>query len=332
MRFAPVSPLTGWGLVVAASSLDWLVGDPLAWPHPVQVMGWGISRLRHGLEPWCRQQPRRLQLAGVVVAATMVLLAMGAGMALEWSARRWPPLGIPCLVLAVASCLAGRSLGQRVTAVLTRLEPVPDLPGARQALARIVGRDVIHLGRRDILRGAAESASENAVDGAFAPLFWILVGVALQTGFGDTAPGPLAMGWGFKAVSTMDSMVGYRQGTLRWLGTAAARLEDGMVWLPCRLAVLSLGIMVGRPWWLLTTARREGAADPSPNASVSMAAYAHAVGVRLGGHNRYDRQERDKALLGMGYPDPQPASVVAMVHLTRRGLLLWLAVAGALAS
>ena len=325
-----MSLLAGWGLVVAASGLDWLLGDPLAWPHPVQIMGWGISRLRYGLEPWCRQQPRRLQLAGVVLVATMVLLAMGAGMALEWSTRRWPLLGTPWLILALASCLAGRSLRQRVMAVLALLEPSPDLPAARQALARIVGRDVTDLSRRQILRGVAESASENAVDGAFAPLFWMGVGVALQALWGEGAPGPLAMGWGFKAVSTMDSMVGYRQGTLRWLGTAAARLEDGMVWLPCRLAALSLGMMLGRPWWLLTMARREGAADLSPNASVSMAAYAHAVGVRLGGRNRYGQQERDKPLLGSGHPDPQPASVMAMVHLTRRGLLLWLVLAGVL--
>lgn len=325
-----MSPLAGWGLLVAASGLDWLLGDPLAWPHPVQVMGWGINRLRRGLEPWCRQQPRRLQLAGVVLAVTMVLLAMGAGMTLEWGTRRWPLLGTPWLILALASCLAGRSLRQRVTAVLARLEPSPDLPAARQALARIVGRDVTDLSRREILRGVAESASENAVDGAFAPLFWMGMGVALQALWGEGAPGPVAMGWGFKAVSTMDSMVGYRQGTLRWLGTAAARMEDGMVWLPCRLAVLSLGVMVGRPWWLLTVARREGAADLSPNASVSMAAYAHAVGVRLGGRNRYGREERDKPLLGAGHPDPQPASVVAMVQLTRRGLLLWLVLAGVL--
>jgi len=320
----------GWGLVVAASGLDWLLGDPLAWPHPVQVMGWGINRLRHGLERWCRQQPRRLQLAGVVLAATMLMLAMGAGMTLEWSARRWPLLGIPLLTIALASCLAGRSLRQRVMAVLTLLDTSSDLSAARQALARIVGRDVAHLSRRHILRGVAESASENAIDGAFAPLFWMLVGAGLQAGFGDTAPGPLAMGWGFKAVSTMDSMVGYRQGALRWLGTAAARLEDGMVWLPCRLAVLSLGVIVGRPWWLLTVAQRDGAADLSPNAGVSMAAYAHAVGVQLGGRNRYGQQERDKPLLGAGHPDPHPDTGLAMVHLTRRGLLLWLVLAGVL--
>lgn len=325
-----MSLLAGWGLVLAASGLDWLLGDPLAWPHPVQVMGWGISRLRHGLEPWCNRQPRRLQLAGVVLVATMLLLAMGAGMALEWSARRWPLLGAPWLILGLASCLAGRSLRQRITAVLTRLEPPPDLPAARLALARVVGRDVTDLSHRQILRGAAESASENAIDGAFAPLFWMLAGVALQASLGDGTPGPLAMGWGFKAVSTMDSMVGYRQGTLRWLGTAAARLEDGMVWLPCRLAVLSLGVVLGRPWWLLTVARRDGAADLSPNASISMAAYAHAVGVQLGGRNRYGQQERNKPLLGIGYPDPQSSSVLAMAQLTRRVLLLWLILAGVL--
>ena len=325
-----MSLLAGWGLLVAASGLDWLVGDPLTWPHPVQVMGLGITWLRRTLEPWCQQRPRRLQLTGVVLAAVMVLLAMGAGMTLEWGAQRWPLLLTPWLVVAMASCLAGRSLGQRVRAVLARLEPFADLPAARGALARIVGRDVTDLSRRHILRGAAESASENAVDGAFAPLFWMGVGVMLQALWGEGAPGPLAMGWGFKAVSTMDSMVGYRQGTLRWLGSSAARLEDGMVWLPCRLAVLSLGVMVGRPWWLLATAQREGAADLSPNASVSMAAYAHAVGVGLGGRNRYGKEERDKPLLGVGHPDPQPADVVAMLHLSRRGLVLWLVLAGLL--
>jgi len=325
-----VSLQAGWWLVAAASGLDWLLGDPLSWPHPVQVMGWGINRLRHGLEPWCHRQPRRLHLAGVLLAATMLLLAVGAGMVLEWSARRWPLLATPWLILAMASCLAGRSLRQRVETVLALLEPSPDLPAARQALARIVGRNVTHLNHRHILRGVAESASENAVDGAFAPLFWMGVGVMVQAAWGEGAPGPLAMGWGFKAVSTMDSMVGYRQGTLRWLGTAAARLEDGMVWLPCRLAVLSLGVILGRPWWLLTVARRDGAADLSPNASVSMAAYAHAVGVRLGGRNRYGQQERDKPLLGSGHPDPRPVSVLAMMHLTRRGLLLWLMLAGVL--
>ena len=318
----------GLELLLVASGLDWLLGDPLAWPHPVQVMGWGISRLRHGLEPWCRRQPRRLQLAGVVLVATMLLMAIGAGMVLEWGARHWPMLGTPLLIMALASCLAGRSLRQRVTAVLDLLDPSPaDLPAARQALARIVGRNVADLSHRNILRGVAESASENAIDGAFAPLFWMGVGVVFQATWGEGAPGPLAMGWGFKVVSTMDSMVGYRYETLRWLGTIAARLEDVMVWLPCRLAVLSLGTLLGRPLWLLALAQQDGAADLSPNASVSMAAYAHAVGVQLGGRNRYGQEERDKPLLGSGYPDPQPASILAMVNLTRQGLLLWLLLA-----
>jgi len=326
-----MSLLAGWCLVLAAAGLDYLLGDPLAWTHPVQVMGWWINQLRHWLEPWCGGQPRRLRWAGLAMAATMVVLAVGAGMTLEWGARRWPLLATPWLILALASCLAGRSLRHGVTAVLKPLlAPYPDLPAARQALSRIVGRDVTHLNRRHILRGAAESASENAIDGAFAPLFWMLVGVFIQAGWGNGAPGPLALGWGFKAVSTMDSMVGYRHGQLRWLGTAPARLEDFMVWLPCRLAVLSLGMVVGRPWELLVLAEADGAADLSPNASVSMAAYGHAVGVQLGGRNRYGQQERDKPLLGVGYPDPDPAMVMAMVNLTRRGLLLWLVFIGLL--
>jgi adenosylcobinamide-phosphate synthase len=157
----------------------------------------------------------------------------------------------------------------------------------------------------------AETASENAVDGLFAPLFWMLIGALLGQ--------PLALAWGFKAASTLDSMLGYRTGTLRWLGTAGARLDDLLVWLPCRLVALSLG--------QLGPALKDGAPDPSPNAGVSQAAYAHAVGVQLGGSNRYGGQERCKPLLAAGCRAPDQAAVLQMLGLSRRLALLWLLLA-----
>ena len=196
-----------------------------------------------------------------------------------------------------------------------------------------MGRDTADLDAPEILRAAAETASENAVDGLFAPLFWMLVGAGLRS-LNPTLPGPLALAWGFKAASTLDSMLGYRRGRLRWLGTAGARLDDLLVWLPCRLVALGLPLAAGQPgncFSLLAAALRDGAADPSPNAGVSQAAYAHAAGVQLGGNNRYGGQPTSKPLLAQGLPAPDGAAVRHMLELSRRLELVWLATAAVLA-
>ena len=171
------------------------------------------------------------------------------------------------------------------------------------------------------------------MDGLFAPLFWMLVGAGIWS-LNPALPGPLALAWGFKAASTLDSMLGYRRGRLRWLGTAGARLDDLLVWLPCRLVALGLPLAAGQPgncFSLLAAALRDGAADPSPNAGVSQAAYAHAAGVQLGGCNRYGGQLASKPLLAQGLPAPDGAAVRHMLELSRRLELVWLATAAVLA-
>jgi len=328
--------LSAWLLVALACGLDRLIGDPQGLPHPVQLMGWCIARLRSGAEAWAGDCPRRLRLAGTAITLVLVALSALAGWGLERLAVAVPPLGLPLLLIGLASALAGGSLRRAVLQVLAAL---PDLEQARRRLAWIVGRDVTGLDEPEILRAAAETASENAVDGLFAPLFWMLIGAALwawtlEAGRGDTLPGPLALAWAFKASSTLDSMLGYRVGRLRWLGTAGARLDDGLTWLPCRLVALSLPLAAGRPgsWrrWLRASLR-EGAADPSPNAGVSQAAYAHATGVRLGGLNRYADGMRAKPLLGADQPPADQAAVQRILGLSDRLQLLWLLVSGTLA-
>ncbi len=307
-------------------------------------MGWWITLLRRGAEAWAGTSAWKLRLAGGLI--TLVLVG-GSGLA-GWGVEQLAPT--PLLVVALASALAGRSLEQ---AVLQVLEALPNsvqavqnqtddagdnprlaaLQPARQALAWIVGRDTADLDAREILRAAAETASENAVDGLFAPLFWMLVGAGLRS-LNPTLPGPLALAWGFKAASTLDSMLGYRRGRLRWLGTAGARLDDLLVWLPCRLVALGLPLAAGQPghcFSLLAAALRDGAADPSPNAGVSQAAYAHAAGVQLGGSNRYGGQPTSKPLLAQGLPAPDGAAVRRMLELSRRLELVWLATAAVLA-
>jgi adenosylcobinamide-phosphate synthase len=301
--------------VLLACALDRLIGDPRWCPHPVVVMGWCIARLRSLAEAWAGDDPRRLRLAGQVITLLLVGGSAWAGWVLTAMVQLAPPgsslqaAALVVMLIALASALAGRSLEQAVQAVLKVLA-TGDLPLARQRLAWIVGRDTDGLSEAEVLRALAETASENAVDGLFAPLFWMLVGA----GVGQ----PLALAWGFKAASTLDSMLGYRTGRLRWLGTAGARLDDLLVWLPCRLVALSLG--------QLGPALRDGAPDPSPNAGVSQAAYAHAARVQLGGLNAYGGVQRRKPLLAAGSPAPDAAAVCRMLRISRWLQLVWLVI------
>jgi adenosylcobinamide-phosphate synthase len=322
--------------VLAAAALDRAVGDPRWCLHPVVVMGWCIGWLRHQAECWASDRPLRLRLAGVWITTVLVLASGTAGWGVErlalWSGSEVTQLVFQLpLLLGLASALAGRSLEQAVHQVLQHLKEDSDVPAARQALSWIVGRNTSGLSAEEIVRAAAETSSENAVDGLFAPLFWMLIGVVLWSAGAVAGPGPLALAWGFKAASTLDSMLGYRRGRLQWLGTAGARLDDALVWLPCRLVALTLPLVAGcnphQTWRLQAAARRDGAPDPSPNAGVSQAIYAHVVGVQLGGMNRYGDQLKAKPILAAGCSAPTAESVAQMLQLTLRLELLWLAAA-----
>ena len=328
--------LWAWLLVAAACGLDRLIGDPRWSPHPVVVMGWWISRLQRLVEYGAGDRPWLLRLGGVLITVLLVGVSALAGWSLEQLVQSgqamgtgWAWVGGAVLSIALASALAGRSLAQAVQAVLVAL-PTAGLAAARQRLGWIVGRDTTELNEAEILRAAAETASENAVDGQFAPLFWMLAGAGLW-GLNPALPGPLALAWGFKAASTLDSMLGYRRGRLQWLGTAGARLDDLLVWLPCRLVALSLPLVQPWPihWWTQVRASlRDGKPDPSPNAGVSQAAYAHAAQVQLGGRNRYAEGWKNKPVLAAGQAPADATAVERILKLTRRLSLLWLALSG----
>ena len=314
--------------VVAAVGLDWLIGDPLWLPHPVVVMGWWIQTLRARLESWAGERPPQLQFAGLLITLILISGTALAGWLVERLTQQAPHLGWPLLVIALASALAGRSLRQSVMAVLKALPPnaANELTSARERLSRIVGRDVHQLDETGIIRACAETASENAVDGIFAPLAWMAAGCFLWA-LNSAAPGPLALAWAFKASSTLDSMLGYREGRLRWLGTAGARLDDVLTWLPCRLVMGTLPL-VSRPWWqwwsLVLAAERDGASDPSPNAGRSEAIYAHCAGVRLGGRNRYSRGWIEKPVLAADQPPATKTSVERILRLNLYLQGLWM--------
>ena len=188
------SETMGGLLVLGAALLDQLIGDPRRILHPVVVMGWSIRQLRHWVEPWAGDDPMKLRIGGGLITLILVLGSVLTGWCLErllWLPSPWQWISIPVLALSLASTLAARSLRDSVLAVVNALPSAAagDLELARRNLSWIVGRDVQSLDREGLLRAAAETASENAVDGVFAPLFWMGIGALLWMVM-PSGPGP----------------------------------------------------------------------------------------------------------------------------------------------
>ncbi len=302
-----------------AAIADFLIGDPWHWPHPVQAMGWGIQHysrwaLATILSPWGQRW------AGIVLALGLPLFSGGVGAVAVAGIWHWnSAAGIAISSLLFASCLAGRSLRDAAESVLTPLNQ-GNLVEARQKLRLYVGRDTETLSAPEVLRAVLETVSENATDGVLAPLFYGLVGLAMNPAMG------VGLALAYKGLSTLDSMVGYRDAPHTHLGWASARLEDCATWLPCRLTVLTIALLSGRPRWVWSLCQRDAPADPSPNAGWSECAYAAALGVQLGGENYYRGRVKVKPLLGNANRAITALVVVQALGLTRRACLLWLAV------
>ena len=324
---------------MAAAGLDLLVGDPLWLPHPVVMMGNMITFLRLITERIATDQTRILQVGGGVIALILIGSSGFFGWLLEHLAlvaENPQKLVFECILLVMlASCLATRSLYDNVMVVLKQLSAVTSdelnaLQPVHKRLRQIVGRDVYSLSRAEILRATSETAAENAVDGIFAPLFWMLVGCAIWMAGYKSGPGPLSLALIYKASNTLDSMLGYRRGKLRWLGTASARLDDCLTWIPARLVLLTLPL-VSQPWhkWLclIRYAQRDGALDPSPNAGLSEAIFAHCIGIRMGGGNYYAGLWVDKPVLAAESPPPVSEKVQHILHLSIWLEVVWLAAA-----
>lgn len=302
-------------ILVLAALLDYRIGDPWNWLHPVQVMGAYIQR--YSQLALKLHNPLGLRLAGVGLAiSTIGLSGLTGWLLIQFANNLHPLIGSLIAAILLASSFAGRSLRAATEDVLQPLLQ-SDLLAARAQLSRYVGRDTENLSRSEILRAVLETATENATDGVMAPLFYGLLGTLLPWG-----SAPLALA--YKAASTLDSMVGYRTPPYTDLGWCSARLEDCLTWLPCRLHVLTLSLLSGQPWRVWRLCRRDAPQDPSPNSGWSECAYAAVLGVQLGGLNQYKGQLKLKPLLGEALWPITPAVIHQANELTRSCFLIWL--------
>ena len=233
-----------------------------------------------------------------------------------------PFLGMSLEIILLASCFAGRSLRRAAFDVLQPLTS-GDIELARAKLSQYVGRDTAHLSESEIMRAVLETVAENATDGVTAPLFYAIVGAFLP------GVGSVPLTFAYKAASTLDSMIGYRQEPHTDLGWFSAQLEDRLTWLPCRLTVLTLALISGKPRQVLSLCRRDALTDPSPNSGWSECVYAAILGVQLGGINLYRGAVKYKPLLGNPTYPITPEKIYQALQLTRLCFLIWLGIASA---
>ncbi|MCC5638864.1 adenosylcobinamide-phosphate synthase CbiB [Nostoc sp. CHAB 5844] len=306
--------------LIIAAILDFLIGDPWAWPHPVQMMGWVIARFTKFVLPICQNFITQ-RIAGIFLG---MILIIGSG-CIGWlivQLARWlhPLLEVVVESIILASCFALRSLRTAATDVLQPLI-TGNLSAARQALSNYVGRDTQDLSEAEILRAVLETVTENATDGVMAPLFYAIVGACVP----NLGAVPLALA--YKASSTLDSMVGYQEAPYTYLGWFSARLEDYLTWLPCRFTVITLALLSGKLLVVWRICRRDAILDPSPNSGWSECAYAAILGVQMGGTNWYHGVAKEKPLLGDAIYPITPTTIHQALQLTRYCFLLWLGIA-----
>ncbi len=286
-------------VVAAALIIDALLGEPPERVHPTVWMGRAISAFETpALE---LQGANHRRAAGVLLAAALPAAAFHSCRALL---RAAPPGLRPALEAALLStALSMRSLSEAARDVRPPLAG-GRLEEARSLVGRFVGRDTSDLSEAGVCRAAVESVAENTSDGVVAPMLYGLL-------FG--APGALA----YRALNTVDSMVGYTNPRYRHLGWAGARLDDLANLAPARLTVLAVAAAALSPARVLWTARLYGPLSSSPNAGYVEAAFAGALGLRLGGTNTYGGVERRGPILGDGRP-PRVHDIEGAVALMRR--------------
>jgi len=292
-------------------------------------MGVVISFLRRLAEEFAKENKTKLYLLGAIITIIVVSLSGITGWLIErlflFFQLKNPILSTLFFSLILSSSLASRSLNKSILEIINSIGK-ENLSNLRRKLSLIVGRDVENLNTNEILRATAETASENSVDGIFAPLFWIFLGTIFWE-FDQSIPGPLAMAWIFKASSTIDSMLGYKEGKLKWLGFAGAKLDDLMVWIPSRIVLITLPLCCKTKKSFFKTIKdswKDGILDSSPNSGISEAIFAYCAGVRMGGINYYKGQKRIKAIIARSYPIASKSSVKKILNISLRLQLAWI--------
>ncbi len=284
--------------------LDWIFGDPVWLYHPVRIIGKWISFLEKIFRKFAGDQEgneKKLLIAGGILWILVILASAAVPMGILYLAEKFSPCA--AFVLECFWCyqlLAARSLGKESKKVYKKLIQ-DDLSGARLAISMIVGRDTENLTVEGVTKAAVETVAENTNDGVIAPLIYMLIG------------GPI-LGFVYKAVNTMDSMLGYKNEKYLYFGRVAAKMDDVAGFIPARISALLmilasclLGMDGKNALWIWKRDRRKHA---SPNAAQTEAVCAGALQVQLAGDAWYFGKKHEKDTIGDPIRDIEPRDIL----------------------
>lgn len=271
--------------ILIAVAMDLVLGDPQWLPHPVRWIGWLALRL----EKLSRRVVGTMWIAGLFTTLfTYVAVGVVAWGVIRLAAVIHPLAADLASIIVIYTTIAVRDLARHSMAVFHSLT-TGDLAEARRRVGAIVGRDVNRLDEQGVIRAAVESVAESTVDGVTAPLLFAVVA------------GPVGA-MVYRAINTLDSMFGHQDDRYRQFGWAAARIDDLANYIParCTAPLVCMAAWLLRLWPMLAlrTLVRDGRKHASPNAGLTEAAMAGALGVQLGGVNYYDGQPLERPTIG----------------------------------
>jgi len=319
-------------IFLGSIGFDLLIGDPRFLIHPVQVIGFYIKKISDYLINNFGKNKNILFWGGLIVAISTIGMSFVLGKLIELSyfqSRNYFFGGL-LIFFGLSSCIATKGLISSVKeiAALIESEEINDRNNRviKRKVQRIVSRDVSSSSLEHLLRSSTESLTENSVDGIFGPLFWIFIGMFLMK-FSIFLPGPLSLGFSYKAISTLDSMIGYKYDYFRYLGFFSAKIEDIFTFVPSRLVLITLPLVspkINEYGSIIKKSYLDGKKYDSPNAGISEAIFAYISGVKLGGKSKYNKEIIEKPIINATGDSCTGEKIKLICQLILRLQFLWI--------
>ncbi len=319
-------------IFIGSIGFDLLIGDPSFVIHPVQIIGAYIKKTSNFFIDNFNDNKRILFWGGLLIAFSSIGLSFLIGKGIELfflQSKNSFVFGI-LIFLGLSSCLASKSLTSSVKEISDLIsKSINDKKTeklVREKVQKIVSRDVSSSSLEHLLRSSSESLTENSVDGIFGPLFWIFIGIVFMK-FSIFLPGPLSLGFSYKAISTLDSMIGYRYNEYKYLGFISAKIEDYSTFLPTRLVLLTLPLVsskIKKYTSIIKKSYCDGRKYDSPNSGISEAIFAYTSNIKLGGESKYNDKVVKKPIINLNGDFCTKEKINLICHLIFRLQLLWI--------
>ena len=321
-------------ILIGAIGFDLLIGDPKFIIHPVQIIGIYVKKITNFFINNFGENKKILFWGGLFIALSTIAISYSCGKLIEliyFQSNNNILSGI-LIFLGLSSCIASKCLISSVREIVNLLEN-QEIDNQNEKIVKakvqeIVSRDVSSSSNEHLLRSSTESLTENSVDGIFGPMFWIFFGFVLIK-FSIFLPGPLSLGFSYKAISTLDSMIGYNYDSFKYLGFFSAKIEDNFTYIPSRLVLITLPLVsyrVNEYISLIKKSYLDGKKYNSPNSGISEAIFAYTSGIKLGGKSKYKNKIINNPIINPNGDICTKEKIILICELILRLQLLWITI------